>query len=189
MAKKKAIKKPKIKKKKWFEIVSPQLLKGEVIGEGYAESPEALIGRTINASLADIFKSGSKRHMSVKLKVDNVKTSTAHTIIKEIVVSAPYLFRKTRKNSKISGRFIGDSSDGVKLDVRVSAIAQGHCLTTAKKDIRKKLNESIEKFIKKTKKDGVIMDLINNNFQKKIKRGLHKIHPMRTVELEKIVVK
>jgi small subunit ribosomal protein S3Ae len=189
MAKKRVVKKQRGKKKKWFEIALPSLLRGGVFAQGYAETPENLIGRTLNASLGDVLKTGSKRHMSVKLIVNSVKTSTAHTIIKSIDVSGPYLLRKTRKNSKISAKFVGPTSDGVNVDVRLCAIAHGHCLTTAKKEIRKVLGGFIEKRTKSTKKDALILDLINNNLQMKVKKQLHKIHPMRSVELEKIVIK
>lgn len=189
MAKKKTVKKQKVKKKKWFEIALPALLKGGVFAEGFAETPEKMIGRTIKASLADVLKTTGKRHMTVELVVTSVKTSTAHTSIKSIIVSEPYLYRKTRKNTKVSAKFVGPTSDGYNVDVRLAAIGDGHALTNAKKEIRKILTDFIEKRVKKTKKDALIMDLINNSMQKAVKKQLHKIHPMRSIELEKLIIK
>ncbi|PIU63470.1 hypothetical protein COX58_03325 [archaeon CG_4_10_14_0_2_um_filter_Archaea_38_6] len=185
MAKKAA--KIKIKKKKWFEIALPKILKGEVFAEALAETPEKLIGRNINASLGDIL-SASKKHMNIALKINEVKTNTAHTRIKSISVNEHYLSRKTKKNSKISGRKITKTKDGVKVDLRLCAICTSHCLTTTKKEIRKKLEEFINNVVTKTKEEGLIMDLISNNIQLNAKKELHKIYPIRNVELEKLVI-
>ncbi|MBN1923810.1 MAG: hypothetical protein JW791_03550 [Nanoarchaeota archaeon] len=189
MAKKKDTKKIRIKKKKWFDIALPAVLKGEVFTEGFAESAEKLIGRSIIVSLGDVLKSGSKRHLTAKLIVDNVKTSTAHTRVKNIDVSAPYLQRKTRKNSKVSAKVVGKTSDGVLIDLRMAAIANGHALSTAKKDIRKILVDYMNDVVSKTKKDGIIIDVISGKIQNSIKKDLHKVHPIRSVELEKLVIK
>lgn len=183
---KKTTKKIKIKKKKWFEIALPQILKGNVFAESYAETPENLIGRTIKASLGQIL-SPTKRHMSIKLIIKTIKTSIAHTIIKSIEVSAPYILRKTRKNSKIGVKIAKEIADNVKVDLKVCAITKDHCLTTTKKEIRKILTEGVKKALKDIKKDALVMDLINGNIQNSIKNELKKVYPMKSVELEKVV--
>ena len=187
MASKKTVKKQRIKKKKWFEIALPQLLKGAVFAESYAESADDLIGRSIKTNLGEVLSSG-KRFMNIKLIVDDVKTSTASTKIKSIEVSLPYILRKTRKNSKISAKIVGKTSDDVKVDLRLCAITRGHCLTTTKKDIRKRLEEFMQKALKENKKDNLIMELITNNIQNNIKKDLKKLIPMKSIELEKIII-
>lgn len=184
---KRKIKAPKIKKKKWFEIISPSFMKGVAFAEALAESPEKLIGKTIITTAGTIL-GGGKRYINIKLKINEVKTSSAHTEVNSITVSAPYIMRKVRHNSKIAVKCTEKSKNNKKIDLKICAITNGRCVSTIKKEIRKILKNYVVEKIKNTSSDALIIDLLGDNIQRGIKKQLHKIFPMRTVELEKVVI-
>lgn len=125
----------KVKKKKWFEIVAPEYLKSTPVGESLAELPEKLIGKTVIATAADIL-GNAKRYINIKLKVNEIKTSTAHTIVDSIIVSAPYIQRKVRHDSKITAKSMEKSKDGKTIGILICAITDGRCFTTAASELR-----------------------------------------------------
>ncbi|MDD4352855.1 MAG: hypothetical protein PHN56_00195 [Candidatus Nanoarchaeia archaeon] len=176
------------KKKKWFDIALPSSLKGEVFSQGFAETPEELLNKTMTISLGDVIGAPSKKHINLKLVINAIKTSVAHTDIKALEVNPSFLLRKSRKNSKITAKSVGQTSDGFKVDVRLCAITNGHCISTAKREIRKILTEYLSKIIKESRKDAIISNLISNTIQANIKKSVHKIFPIRSVELEKVKI-
>jgi ribosomal protein S3AE len=176
------------KKKKWFDIALPSILKGEVFSQGFAETPEELINRTITVSLGDAISAPSKKYINLKLIISSVKTSVAHTDIKALEVIPSFLLRKSRKNSKVTAKAIGQTSDGFKIGITLCAITNGHCISTAKTEIRKRLMEYLSKIIKESRKDAIISNIISNSIQANIKKDIHKVFPVRSIELEKIKV-
>jgi ribosomal protein S3AE len=176
------------KKKKWFDIALPSSLNSEIFSQGFAETPEDLLKKNITFSLGDAISVPSKKHINLKLVITSIKTSVAHTDIKALEVNPSFLLRKSRKNSKVTAKAIGQSSDGFKVEVRLCAITNGHCISTAKREIRKQLSEYLSKVIKESRKDAIISNLVSNTIQTSIKRDIHKIFPIRSIELEKIKI-
>ncbi|MDD2678465.1 MAG: hypothetical protein PHG04_03900 [Candidatus Nanoarchaeia archaeon] len=187
MAGKKVLKKIG-KKKKWFDISLPANLNGGIFSQGFCEAPEDLIGRTINVSLGDAISSPMKKHINLKLKITSVKTSIAQTEVKALEVNSAYLLRKSKKNSKVSAKASGSSSDGFKIDASFCVITYGHCISTAKSIMRKTLKDYLLKTIKESKKDALIVGAINNSIALNVKKSLHKIFPVKSVELEKLKI-
>jgi len=176
------------KKKKWFDIALPTILKGAAFSQGFSETPEEMIGRTLNVSLGDVISSPGKKQINLKLKISGVKTSVAQTDVKQLSVNPAYLLRKSRKNSKINVKVRGKSSDDAKIGISFAIIANGHCISTAKSKMRQVLSDYLLKTIKESKKDTLVLGIINNSIQANIKKSLHKVFPVRSVELEKITI-
>ncbi len=174
------------KKKRWFDIALPESIKGEVFAQGFAETPEELIGKTMSISLGDAISSPAKKHINLKLAITSVKTSVAHTEIKSIEVNPSFILRKSKKNSKISAKVNGQTIDGKKMGVQICAITNGHCISTSKKKIRKVLADYLAKIIKESKKDALFLGLISNSIQAGVKKDAHKIFPIKSIELEKV---
>ncbi len=187
MAKKKVVKKVKVRKRKWFDVALPELFGGQTFTQALSDEAENLIGKNIKVSLGDVLKP-NKRHITATLKIVEIKTSVAHTTIKRLDVSEPYLLRKSRRNSKVSIKVVDTSKDGHKIDYRLCAIGKGHALTSAKREIRKKLTEFAQNKIKEMNVNGLIMDSINGTIFSEIKKELNKIHPIKSVEMEKLIV-
>lgn len=185
MGKKRVVAKQKGRKKNWYRVALPSILKNGIIGEALAAEPDDLIGRTVNTSLRGVL-GPNYRHMNVKLVINDVKNAVAQTIINTINVDESYLYRKTRKNSKICTKWTGETKDGSSVSLRICAITYGFALSTVKKELRKELTNLMNDKIKKLKKDELINNLLNTGLQKDFKKVLHKIHPMKSVELEKL---
>jgi len=177
----------KVKKKKWFEIVAPEFLKGTVIGESLAESPEKLIGKCVITTAGDIL-GNAKKYINIRFKISEVKTSTAHTVVKSMVVSTPYIQRKVKHDSKIGIKSDETSKDGKKVGILCCAITVGRCFSTAESELRIELKKFISETIKKTNSEALIIDLLSNSIQNEARKLLHKIYPIRSVELEKITI-
>ncbi|VVB76234.1 30S ribosomal protein S3Ae [Candidatus Tiddalikarchaeum anstoanum] len=178
----------KVKKKKFFEVVAPEFLKGTTIGEALSETTEGLIGKTIVSTAGEVL-GNAKKYINIRFKISEVKTSVAHTVVDSITVSAPYIQRKVKHDSKVDTKCVGVSKDGKKVGLLISAIAQGRCFTTAKSELRKVLQRLGNEAIKNTNSDALIIDLLSNMIQNDIRKQLHKIYPVRSVELEKITLK
>ena len=71
--------KTKIKKKRWIQILSPELLRNELIGEIPVHESKSLIDRLITVNLMSLTRDIKKQNTSIKFIISNIKGDKAIT--------------------------------------------------------------------------------------------------------------
>ncbi len=175
-------------KKVWLNIVAPKVFNEVVVGETTTAEPENVIGRTLWVHYPQLSGDLTKHYIKVKLLITGVKGEQAHTKIYGYEITRPYLARFIRRRkSKI------DLVKDVKL--KDEKIRMKWVVLTAYKanaahrtEIRKKLEELVEKVIPNYSIEQLIVDIANKKVQKEFEKELRKVYPIAFIDVRKIEV-
>lgn len=179
----------KLKGKDWFLIMSPPEFGSNFIGETPTLDPKTLIGRTIEANLAEISNKPNKYHMNLIFRIKALKDHTAETEFHGFFCSKEYMFRMVRKKVQ-KVRTINDvvTKDDWALQLTSVIVLNRNTKTEIQKKVRKFIAEYLEKNIREAPIDKVIKGVLAGAIQKNIRMAGSKIYPIRFSEIEKIEV-
>lgn len=179
------------KVKKWYTILAPKLFKEVPIGETICDAGEEqyLIGRTVEATVADLTGDIMKMHMKLIFQISDVKGENCYTVFKGFMLTRDYIRslirRKTTRVESIKNYI---TKDGWHIRIRALVILNGRAKTSQEEAARKIIEEVLERNVKNLTMDELLMKIINNQIQEEIGKEVKKIKPPKNVEIRKIKV-
>jgi len=177
----------KIKRKKWVQIIAPELLRNEVIGEIPVIEPNSLIGRIVTTNLMNITRDIKKQNTSLKLIITNIKGGKAVTDFYGYYLNANSIKRLVRRGKeKIGISIICKTSDNKKIRIMPLIIPHQKVKNSIATSYRKDAKNYLASYIAKTTLSNIIKDLIMNKLQRDLKGALKKIYPVRILEIAKV---
>ncbi len=175
------------KAKKWYNILAPKMFDEVRIGETLADSPEKLIGRTIEVTMKDLTGDFTKQHIKLKFQIVEVRGENAYTVFKGQRLSREYLRSQIRrKSTKIEGIQDVVTKDGHKIRVKVIAIGYGRAQTSQERKVRAKLVEMVKQFAEEKTLDEFVLDCVNGKIPAEMYKTANKIYPLKRVDIRKI---
>ncbi len=183
--------KAKKKLKKWYTILAPKLFKEQPIGETICDAGEEqyLIGRTVEATVADLTGDIMKMHMKLIFQISDVKGENCYTVFKGFMLTRDYvrslIRRKTTRVESIKDYI---TKDGWHIRVRALVILDGRAKTSQEEATRKIMEEVLERNIKNLTMDELLLKIIDYKLQEEIGKEVKKIKPPKNVEIRKIKV-
>lgn len=184
MAKTKKVSKVKVKKKRWFPILSPKFLGQKEVGESYLTDAQAAIGRVVKINLRDLTRSMRDQNIYVSLRINKVNGSNLET---EIVGYAymPFFVKKLSRtrSGKVDDSFVLKMKDGKVVRLKPLAITVFSVKKSVKTAVRKMLKDLLEEEVAKSNFDSLINDLLRYKLQMEFKKKLNKLCPIREVIL------
>ena len=137
----------KIKKKLWYPIVAPKMFENAVLGETIVYDPNAMIGKTLTASLMNLIHDVKRQNVNIHFKVVGVEDGKATTSIVGYQIVPSSVKRLVRRNSeKINLSFACDTSDNVMMRVKPIVITR----SAVKGSVQAKLRHNIVNFLVKS---------------------------------------
>lgn len=116
--------KDKWKAKSWYKILTPESFGAKEIAETPSETPDQLLGRVAETTLYNLNGDVKKEYVKLFFKVMKVDGNQAHTMFIGHDVTQDYIRRLVRRRkSRIDAIFPLTTSDGYKIRVKVTAIA------------------------------------------------------------------
>ena len=186
MAKKKSGKSniPNWKKKRWYELVAPEIYSEKIIGEAFVEAPEDLVGKVVQVNMMNLLGSPRKQSFSAKLRVEQVqgnKGLTKPIKLAMLPASVKRLIRSGKNRVDLS--FKVESKDGIVLRVKPLIITKTRASKSTLTDIRAKATELLETYAKEHTFEEMFDAASRSLIQKELKLTLEKIFPLRLVEI------
>ncbi|MEM0350364.1 MAG: 30S ribosomal protein S3ae [Archaeoglobaceae archaeon] len=174
--------------KKWFTLLAPEYFGMVEVGETPANSPELVVGRTVETTLADLTGDASNQNPYKKLifKVYRVAGDKAYTKFHRFELMREYLNSLIRrKTSKIEDVIDIKTADGYLIRVKPVIFTVKRCKTSQKRAIRAISREII---IGKSSLNFVqfLQECILGKIPSEIYKSAKKIYPIRRVEIRKI---
>lgn len=174
--------------KKWFTLIAPEYFGMAEIGETPANSPELVVGRTVETTLADLTGDTSNQNPYKKLifKVHRVAGDKAYTKFHRFELMREYLNSLVRRRtSKIDDIIDIKTADGFRIRVKPVVFTVKRCKSSQKRAIRAisreiVLNKSSLNFVQ------FLQECILGKIPSEIYKGAKKIYPIRRVEIRKI---
>jgi len=187
-AKERAVK--KWKGKDWFTVIAPKMFDEKELGEIPATDPQHVMGRNIEASLAELSGNPSKYRVKLRFKVHSVDGNRALTRFNGLNLVKEQVFRVVRKRtSKVEIVHGFETKDKWLLHFKVFAVLNRSTDTEIQKKVRSKAVDFLKNFASKATVDDVVKTVCDGLVQKNIKKFGSSIYPIRFCEVIKIDVK
>ena len=179
----------KMKGKEWYQIVAPKMFKNKVICETPVTNPDEALKRTVVINYTQIDGPPSKYYIKIKLKAEKIEDKKIKMKYVGHECQRDYIAQMVRKRTmRIDNRIVTETKDKKKLVIKTIAITIKRSKTSIKSQIRKKVQELIEKKVPETKFEDLIKSILSDKFQKEIRKEVNKIYPLSRFEVWKLEV-
>ena len=173
-------------KKTWYEIVAPKMFGEVIIGNTLAFDPKNLIGRNIKVNLNELGREYSKFYMKMIFKIENIDGTKALTRFAGHDVTTERIYRMVQRRTRRVDCIVDtQTNDGQKIRLKVIAILVKRVGTSVKDNVRKKIKEIVENFVKDVTLEALIKSIVNDELQKIVREDSKKIYPIGAVEVRK----
>jgi len=188
MAKRKVVR-TKVKKKKWFTLIAPDIFKNATIGQTHVSEDEQVLGKTATVNLMSITNDMKKQNINVKFVVDSIKDGKGVTrLIGYTLVPASVKRMVRRRSTRIDLSLVCTTADNVKLRIKPMILTRFAVKGAGKTIIRKNAQDYIVKNIKKAKYDDLVQMILVNKFQRAMKDELKKYAAIKICEIRSFKV-
>lgn len=178
--------KDKWKSKKWYTVYAPKYFGFAEIGETPASSPDKLIGRVIETTLYNLTNDFSQAHVILFFQIINVRGNKAYTRFKGHTLLRDYLRSLIRRGTTyVDGIFTITTKDNYVLRVSASVFTRYRIKTSREKDIRKIMQDIIEKKAKNLIFEQFVQEAILGKIASEIYNAAKVIAPLRRCEIRK----
>jgi small subunit ribosomal protein S3Ae len=178
------------KSKKWYSVMSPELLGNVNVGETIASNPDSLVGRVLETTLGDVVGDFSKQNIKLRLKISRVGGDTAYTKFVGHQLTQDYLRSLVkRRSSTIDSNIDVVTNDGYTVRVKPSCFTIKRAHLTQIRALRKLMNNIISEHAREYNFDQFIKEILNGKLSATIYKEAKKIYPLRRVEIRKTEVK
>lgn len=173
-------------KKTWYEIMAPEMLGGNPIGETMAADSRQLIGRVIDVSMMDISRNYSKFFVKVRLRIDKIDGNKAHTKLVGHDVLRERVYRMVQRHGRRVD-VIQDvvTKDGINIRVKTVFMLIKRVGSSTKDATRKMAREMIEEAAKKSTFEEFLNSVIAGDIQHKIRKDCSKVYPIGSIEIRR----
>jgi small subunit ribosomal protein S3Ae len=185
-AKKKTL---RVKKKHWFQIVSPKLFGEKVIGESYLAESTLMKGKKLKVNLKGLGEETSKQNLNIKFEIIDVKDNKAYceTIGYELLIASIKRLGSKGKEKLIES-FVCKTKDNKNMRIKLVVVTARKVSNSVLTAIRKELKRIIEEKGKNTSFEEMIQETIRNKLQLMVKKALKKVYPLRICEVKSITI-
>lgn len=176
----------KWREKTWYQIVSPDYFESKEIGTTPSETPEQLIGRTVQPTLYDLTGDFEKIHVKLRFKILEVTGQQAKTSFYGHEWSSDYLRGLVRRGtSRID--WIGPilTKDDYLMRISVIVFTTTRSKTSQEHSVRKAIEKVIRTHAKKHTFDELVTKVILGDLAGEVYEEVKKIIPIRECEIRK----
>lgn len=179
----------KVKKKKWFTLLSPKSFGEQEIGETTADDGNAVAGRKVKVNVMSITGDPKKQAYSLTFEVTSVAESTASTQCVGYEMNQSNVRRIVRRNrSRIDDSFECSTADKRKIRIKPFIMTRFNTSKPVATEIRKLVAAELEQAILATSFENLIKDVLTGKVQMKIREKAKKVYPVQVLEIRRIVL-
>lgn len=180
---------PNWKKKKWYELLAPQIYGEKVLGESLAESPEHIKGKVVTVNLMTLLGNPRKQNISVKLRVEKVEGNKGLTKPIKLGMSHVSVKRLIRSGKdRVDSSFVAKTKGDTLLRIKPLIITKSCTSNSVKTALRHKAQEVLTTTIATLSLDSVFDSVTRGNLQKDLKDVLDKIYPLKMADIRVVEI-
>ena len=176
----------KWRRKDWYDIYLPRYFGETKVGETPSESPEKLIGRVYETTLAQITGDFSQEYLKLYFQITGVDESTAQTVFKGHEYLRDYLRSLVRRRStKVDGFYRVTTIDGYRLKIVVTALTNTRIKTSQEKAIRDIMSAVVEEKVKTLEFGQIVHEMVLGKLASDVYNEAKKVTALRHVGVRK----
>lgn len=186
-SKKSAVKvKDKMRDKIWYKIIAPPYFGGIELQETPANSPQQVMGRTIETTLYEVTNDINHQSTHLQLLVEKMEGDKAFTGFKGHELARDYLRSLIRRGtSRIDGVINVTTKDERELRVAVTAFTTSRSKTTQEMGVRRVMYEIVRKKSSELNFDEFVQQMVLGKIASDVYNEAKKITPLRKIEVRK----
>jgi len=178
------------KKKQWYAVNAPQSFDGKHIANVVAVEDKLLKNRIVRVSLSELTGDMSQAYTLLNFRITDVKGKTAYTTMIGHELSRSYLRTLVRRRRHVIGEVVDViTKDDKALRIKLSIFTGTKVSTPVRRAIRNAVKKEALRLALATDLDRLVQELIFGKFASKIYNSIHKIAPIRRVEVRKSELK
>ncbi len=178
--------KDKLRDKIWYRIVAPPYFGGIELQDSPANTPEQILGRTIETTLFEVTNDITHQSTHLKLVVEKTDGEKALTGFKGHELARDYLRSLIRRGtSRIDGIVNVTTKDGRALRVAVTAFTLSRAKTTQEMGVRRVMYEVVRKKSAELNFDEFVQQMVLGKIASDVYNESKKITPLRKIEVRK----
>lgn len=172
------------KGKEWFKVIAPVELGDHVIGETPTLDSDAMVGKTIEASLMDLGGDPAKYFYKLKFRITSVQAGKAMTRFEGLSCTRDYVLRMSQRRTR-QVRVITDTKtkDGWSIRVKAINVMNRVVQSQISKSVRKITEEMIKSAASQLTMYEFLNEIISGALQTEIRETGSKIYPVRIFEV------
>ncbi|MBI4177567.1 MAG: hypothetical protein HY516_04330 [Candidatus Aenigmarchaeota archaeon] len=177
------------KGKEWFKVVAPTELGDHVIGETPTLDSDAMVGKTIEASLMDLGGDPTKYFYKLKFRITSVQAGKAMTRFEGLSCTRDYVLRMSQRRTR-QVRVITDTKtkDGWSIRVKSINVMNRVVQSQISKKIRKMTDEMVRSAASQLNMYEFLNEIISGALQTEVRETGSKTYPVRIFEVTAIEV-
>jgi small subunit ribosomal protein S3Ae len=174
------------KSKQWYNIVTPEMMGQQEIGETISNDPELLLGRVIEVTLGDLTNDMSKYNVKLALKIDQVGGDSAYTKFIGHELTRDYLRSLIkRQTSMITANLDVMTKDGYKVRIKPTCFTVKRARSSQIKAIRQYMTSIAKLRARESDLNTFVQDAVLGKLSAQIYRDVKTLYPLRRVEILK----
>jgi small subunit ribosomal protein S3Ae len=174
----------KWRKKRYFSLLAPKILQERELGQTMAYEPGELQGRCITTNLMVLTDNIKKQHINVTFRVVKVLGDTGFTMVEKYEVVPAAIKRKVRRmRDRLDDSFLCVTKDNKLVRMKPMAVTAGYTSRVVKSKVRRIMMQHILTAVRKSDYDSLVVDVVNDQFQKGLWGVLNKITPLRSIDV------
>jgi small subunit ribosomal protein S3Ae len=174
----------KWRRKRFFPILAPKAFQERELGQTMAYEPAELNRRCISCNLMMLTGNIKRQNINVTFRVNKVQGDTAFTIFERYEVVPAAIKRKVRRQKdRVDASFQSVTKDNKLLRIKPMLVTSTQVSRAVKSAVRKALVAFMLTSIRAVDYDTLVIDIINEKFQRDIWGALNRITPIKSVDI------
>lgn len=170
----------KWRKKRYFILLAPKLFQERELGQSLAYDPNSLMNRCIKTNLMMLTGNIKKQDINVTFRVSAVKGDTAFTFLEKYELTPASIKRKVRRDrDRLDASFQCVTKDNKIVRIKPLVVTGVKASRSVKAALRNRVVQSIVSFVKKNDYESLVMNIVNDKFQRDLMADVSKIVPVR----------
>ncbi|MBU3905143.1 MAG: hypothetical protein KJ906_03280 [Nanoarchaeota archaeon] len=171
--------------KEWYDITSPKYFGRKVIGQSLTTDPNRLLNRVIEVSLVELTGEATKYYIKLYFKADKIEGTKVSTVFFGHDTTRDFVARIVQLGTdRIDTNNIVQLKDG-KMRIKSIIITNGNVKRGLERVIRKTAIDEIKIELEDMTIDDFLKNMVTGSLQKKLRKKLSKLHPLRQFEFNK----
>ena len=179
----------KLKKKKWFPIVTPIMMGERPIGESYLEDSGSAVGRTVKVNLIQLTGDIKSQSCEIKFEISDSKDNRLTTKIIGYSFSPATIKRFMRRHmTRIDDSVVVLTKDNVLLRMKPFLLTRSKVSRSVEYTLRMAMREEIINTIRKNDAETIFSMVLKYQLQKELREKLSRIYPVKNLEMRVLKV-
>ena len=173
----------KVKKRKWYEILSKDF-NNAVLGETITKDSNSVLNRVIKANLGHLSREFKLQNVTIVFKIKELKEEKFYTEPYGYTLGSSYVKRVVKnKKTKLDDSFVLKSKDGIKVRIKPLMITRINVNRSTGSVLLKKSRELFNDYVSKKDYSEFFKDLISGKVSPGFKKILSKTYPLSFFEV------